>query len=63
MNYWRFISATLIGITPLAALIGYFGRNTDQMQTGLIIGSAVGLLGLALYIYIDKKKLNKKENA
>lgn len=63
MNYWRFISATLIGITPLAALIGYFGRSTDQMQTGLIIGSAVGLVGLALYIYVDKKKLDKKESA
>lgn len=59
MGFWRFILATLLGITPLAALIGYFGRSTQGMETGLIIGSVVGLLGLGLYIYIDKKKLNR----
>ncbi len=63
MNYWRFIAATLLGITPLSILIAYFGRSTDDMQTGLIIGSVVGLLGLAFYIYVDKKKLGAKEKS
>lgn len=58
MNYWRFISATLLGITPLAILIGYFGQSTDAMRKGLIIGSVVGLFGLGFYIYVDKKKLS-----
>ncbi len=59
MNYWWFISATLVGITPLAILIGYSGRSTDAMQMGLIIGSVMGLLGLAFYMYFDKKKLGR----
>lgn len=63
MTYWRFISATMLGIIPLTALIAYFGRSTDQMETGLIIGSLVGLVGLILYIYIDKKKMKPKRKA
>ena len=57
MNYFRFISATVLGITPLAVLIGYYGRSIQSMENGLIIASIVGLIGLGLYIYVDKKKL------
>lgn len=59
MNYWRFISATLVGITPLSILIAYYGRSVQRMETGLIIASAIGLLGLVFYIYVDKRKLNR----
>jgi uncharacterized membrane protein YdjX (TVP38/TMEM64 family) len=36
MKYWKFIGATMIGITPLAVLIAYFGENNDRLKTGLI---------------------------
>lgn len=61
MNYWRFIAATLAGITPLSILIAWVGKNTAQMETGLIIASVIGLVGLAFYIYVDKYKIKKKK--
>lgn len=60
MNYWRFILATLAGITPLAALIAYFGRSTQGIETGLMVVSAVGLVALVIYIFVDRKRAHMK---
>lgn len=59
MGYWKFISATLVGITPLAVLIAYFGESNQRLKVGLIILTAVSLLALIIYIIYDRKK---KEN-
>ena len=56
MGYWRFIGATLIGITPLTLLIAYLGEDNDRLQTGLIIGSAISLILFILYVLWDKKR-------
>lgn len=52
MGYWRFIGATLAGIIPLSALIGYFGQNTEKLKSGLIwIGGASLVLYLAYVVW------------
>lgn len=56
MNYLKYMAATLIGITPLAGLIGYFGKDSDQLTNGLIIISVGTIILLAGYIYYDQKK-------
>ncbi len=62
MNYWKFITATLAGITPLVILIAWFGENNDRLRSGLIWVSAVSIIILIIYIIIDRKKnpVNKK---
>ncbi|WP_159520018.1 TVP38/TMEM64 family protein [Sunxiuqinia indica] len=63
MGYWRFIGATLAGIFPLAALIGYFGENNDRMKTGLIGVSALSLILFVAYIiYNSKTKFHKSKS-
>ena len=56
MGYWRFIGATLAGITPLAILIAVLGQDVDRLKTGLIIGSAVCLVLLVGYIVWDRRR-------
>ncbi|WP_321285402.1 TVP38/TMEM64 family protein [uncultured Sunxiuqinia sp.] len=63
MGYWRFIGATLAGIFPLAALIGYFGENNDRLKTGLIWVSAVSLILFVIYIIYDSKRKSHKSKS
>ncbi|CAN5226856.1 hypothetical protein BH23BAC2_BH23BAC2_09770 [soil metagenome] len=63
MGYWKFIGASLLGITPLILFIAVLGETTDGMTTGLIWGSVVSLVIFLLYVWWDKKKgggANKK---
>ena len=56
MNYWKFISATAVGITPLILLIAITGQNTDSLKTGLLYGSVASLIIFGGYIWWDKKR-------
>lgn len=56
MRFVSFISATLAGTLPLAALLAYFGKKSERLETGLIVVSALSLLSLIGYIYFDRKK-------
>ena len=60
MNYWKFIGATLFGISPLIVLIAITGSNTDSLKNGLLWGSIGSLLIFGLYILWDKKWKTKK---
>lgn len=62
MGYWKFIAATVAGITPLTVLIAYFGENNQRLKSGLIWVSAVSLVIFVAYIIYDRKKnpANKK---
>jgi uncharacterized membrane protein YdjX (TVP38/TMEM64 family) len=62
MGYWRFIGATLVGIIPLAALIGYFGENSDRLKTGLIWTSGICLVLFVGYIIYDQRKKKSNKN-
>jgi uncharacterized membrane protein YdjX (TVP38/TMEM64 family) len=59
MNYFKFITATLIGIAPLTLLIALTGRNIDSLKSGLLWGSLVSLVLFGLYIWWDKKQKRK----
>ncbi len=56
MNYRKFITATLVGITPLAIAIAYFINETDALETGMYWIGGVGLLGYVVYVYFDHKR-------
>lgn len=56
MGYWKFIGATLTGILPLAALIGYLGENWERLKTGLIWVSAISIVLFIGYVIYDRKK-------
>ncbi|MGK7395615.1 MAG: TVP38/TMEM64 family protein [Candidatus Cyclobacteriaceae bacterium M3_2C_046] len=56
MGYFRFIFATLAGITPLAILIAYFGENNDRLKDGMLWTSLISLALLIVYIIYDRNK-------
>lgn len=56
MGYWRFIGATLVGISPLTLFIAIIGDNTESLTTGLLWGSLVSLIIFGFYIYWDRRK-------
>jgi len=56
MSFWRFIGATMLGITPLTIILAWMGENSERVKIGFIILGVVSILALALYIFIDKRK-------
>lgn len=56
MNFWRFIGATMLGITPLTVILAWMGQNTERVKIGFIILGVVSLLALGAYIFVDKRK-------
>lgn len=56
MGYWKFMGATLAGIIPLTALIGYFGESNQRLRNGLLWISVISFVILVVYIIYDKKK-------
>lgn len=56
MSYWKFISATAVGIAPLILLIAITGQNTNSLKTGLLYGSIASLVIFGGYIWWDKKR-------
>lgn len=60
MGYWRFISATLLGIFPLTVLIAFLGESNERLKNGLIWASIISLLGFIAYVWWDRKQQNKE---
>lgn len=56
MGYWRFIGATLVGISPLIIFIAVLGDTTDGLKTGLLWGSIISLILFVGYVWWDKKR-------
>lgn len=56
MGYWRFIGATLVGITPLTILIAVLGKTTEGLKTGLLWGSVISLVLFLAYVWWDKTR-------
>ena len=55
MGYWKFIGATMVGITPLIVVIAIFGKNIDNLKIGLLWGSLVSLIVFGIYVWWDKR--------
>lgn len=59
MKYRRFITASLIGITPLIVVLAIFGHN-GKMEKSLVWIGAFLVVCLVIYIIIDKRREKKK---
>lgn len=59
MNFWRFIAATMVGITPLTILLAWMGENNGRLKIGFSILGGISVLALGVYIYIDRRKDNR----
>lgn len=55
MGYWKFIGATMIGISPLIIFIAYLGGDYDRLQNGLIWVSVISLILFIAFVWWDKK--------
>lgn len=62
MGYWRFIGASLLGITPLTIFIAFLGENNERLKTGLFWGSIVGLAIYLFYIWWDRNRRKKTKD-
>ena len=61
MSYYKYILATLGGITPLIVLLAIFGRNGEILKALLWI-TGISLVLLIIYIAIDnRRKANSKK--
>ncbi len=56
MSYWRFIGATMAGISPLILFIAVLGETTDILKTGLLWGSLISLILFLGYVWWDKNR-------
>jgi uncharacterized membrane protein YdjX (TVP38/TMEM64 family) len=54
MSYWKFMGATLAGITPLIILIAWLSESMSRLKTGLIWVSAISVVAFIGYIIYDK---------
>jgi len=59
MKYLRFISATMIGIIPLATAIALFAENISTLKNGLYWIGGGGVIIYAIFVYVDHKKRKK----
>lgn len=55
MGYWRFIGATLVGISPLIAFIAFLQENYEMMKEGILWGSIVSIVLFIAFVWWDKK--------
>ncbi|MDQ2657210.1 MAG: VTT domain-containing protein, partial [Bacteroidota bacterium] len=60
MKYRRFIQATMIGITPLIAVIALFGHS-GKIEKGLVFVGVFLLVCLVVYVIIDKRQVKKRQ--
>lgn len=55
MGYWRFIGATMVGISPLIIFIAYLGGDYERLKSGLVWASIISLVLFIAFIWWDKK--------
>lgn len=55
MGYWRFIGATMLGISPLIIFIAYLGGDYERLKSGLLWASIISLVLFVLFVWWDKK--------
>lgn len=60
MGYWRFIGATMLGISPLIIFIAYLGGDYERLKTGLIWASIISLVLFVAFVWWDTKVRKNK---
>lgn len=56
MNYLKFITATMIGIVPLATAIAFFASDIQTLKTGLYWIGGAGIVFYGIFVFIDHRK-------
>lgn len=59
MKYKQFITATLIGITPVITVLAIFGKN-GRIEKGIVWVGVALVIGLVIYIVIDMRRKKSK---
>lgn len=59
MKYRKFITATMLGIVPLATAIAFFAQDIETLKTGMYWIGGAGVLFYAVFVIIDHKKRKK----
>ncbi len=61
LSYWKFIMATITGITPLVVLIAWLGESEiEAMKDGLLWASVTSILFFAAFLLTDRKNRRKQ---
>lgn len=63
MGYFKFLAATVGGITPLIALLAYLGQDSQRLKTGLLWVTGVSVVLFGAYIWWDKRHHPAKQPA
>lgn len=61
MKYRRFIIATLIGITPLVAILAIYGRS-GKIKEPLLLTGGILIVCLVIYIVVDIRRKKRKNS-
>lgn len=56
MNYFKFMAATIAGISPLILLMAWLEEDWERLKSALIWVSAISLLGFAVYVFFQYRK-------
>lgn len=59
MSYSRFILATIIGSSPLIAVIAYLGETNERLFNGFIIISIICIISFIGYVWWDRRQQSK----
>lgn len=62
MGYWKFIGATMLGITPLILFIAFLGENYERLKTGLVWGSIVCFVLFIVFVWWDRNRKKGSKN-
>lgn len=55
MRFRGFVGATVLGISPLIALIAFLGSTNERLRNGFIVVSILSLIGFGVYVWWDRK--------
>ena len=61
MNYTKFIVATLIGSSPVIAILAFTAGTNGDLKTVLIWLSVISLIAYIIYLTIDIRKKKKRK--
>lgn len=56
MRLLPFTLATIAGVTPIAVAVGYFGSSIERLQLGIVVITALSLIGLVTFVLFDRVK-------
>ena len=59
MRLLPFTVATVAGVTPIAAAVGYFGSSIERLQLGIVVITVLSLTGLVAFVVFDRTKRSR----